>query len=39
MTITPISSTKEIAPLFANNAAILPNISWQTYSQLFLARF
>lgn len=34
MTISPISYTKETAPLFANNAAILPNISWQTYEAL-----
>ncbi|PZV16226.1 MAG: hypothetical protein DCF20_08790 [Pseudanabaena sp.] len=34
MTISPMSSTKEIAPLFVNNAAVLPNISWQTYEAL-----
>jgi Uma2 family endonuclease len=34
MTISLVSSTKEITPLFANNAAILPNISWQTYEAL-----
>jgi len=31
MTISPISSTKEIFTLPANDTAILPNISWQTY--------
>ncbi|WP_055075045.1 Uma2 family endonuclease [Pseudanabaena sp. 'Roaring Creek'] len=34
MTISPIFSPKEIAPLFASNTAILPNISWQTYEAL-----
>jgi Uma2 family endonuclease len=34
MTISLVSPTKEIAPLSANNAAILPNISWQTYEAL-----
>ncbi|BBC24873.1 Uma2 family endonuclease [Pseudanabaena sp. ABRG5-3] len=34
MTISPILPQKEIAPLFASNTAILPNISWQTYEAL-----
>ncbi len=34
MTISPISSTKEIAALVASNTAILPNVSWQTYEAL-----
>ena len=34
MTISAISSTKEIAALVASNTAILPNVSWQTYEAL-----
>jgi hypothetical protein len=34
MTITPLSSKQEILTEFANNAAVLPNISWQTYEAM-----
>jgi Uma2 family endonuclease len=34
MTITPLSSKQEITTAFANNAAVLPNISWQTYAAM-----